>query len=249
MLASIEFFIFLLIAGGTALFNWLKQRSEREAELKQTHLPPPPARQRESTINRGSPPPLSEPPKRTRSWEDELRDMLEGTTPTTRTPEPPPVVIPERKVPPLPQKSAPPPVRTPPFERIYKAHCNHCGGHIEFPASDMEGLVACPHCNRATVLRPFMDTPVEVLSHQKSLSALASPDRKHDTLAEFRERIASHMHGTSPRPVALDSLRTKAHKQEQAELAEVRGFFRNARTVRPAIIASLILGKPKALED
>lgn len=250
MLASIEFFIFLLIAGGSALFNWLQKRKEAAEEWKD--LPPPnrPAPPRD----RSSPPPASQPAKTT-NWEEELKRMLEGTVPTTRTPPPPPVVVPERNVPPPIPRPTPPPRSEPPArslpktfeEKYYKAHCNHCGEHIEFPASATDELISCPHCHQVTILRPFQDTRVEVLSHQPDLSSFAPVTKKFDAATNLSERVAAHMHTAGHKAVELTSIETT--RKIWPEVAETKALFKNAKTVRQAMIASLIFGPPRAFEN
>ena len=249
-------FIFLLIAGGTALFNWLKQRGEKAEDWANTEQPPPP-RRRDTNQERHPAPPVSQPPKKSTDWEEELRKMLEGTVPSTRTPapqQPPPIVVQERRPPPIPQPPplAPtrhvPPARTKTSEpRFYKGHCNHCGEHIEFPPSAMEEVVACPHCHRPTVLRPFEDTRVEALSHHKDLSSFVSSTRKENATLNFSEKVSAHMHGAGYTPVESTSKITT--RQLWPEVAETKALFKNAKTVRQAMIASLILGQPKALEN
>ena len=135
------------------------------------------------------------------------------------------------------------------FEQIkyYKAHCNYCDGHIEFAASATDEVIACPHCHRPTVLRPFQDTPVEVLSHQKDLSSFASSTRKYDAASQLNERVAAHMHGVGHQAVGMTSIETT--KKIWPEVAETKALFKNAKTVRQAMIASLIFGPPKAFEN
>jgi hypothetical protein len=256
MLASIEtFFIFLLIAGGSALFNWIKKRGEKAEDWSDAELPRAP--RRDSTLERGSPPPISQPPKQPTNWEEELRRMLEGTTapqpPPIRTP--PPMVVLERKPPP-PVPHQPAPVRPEPsamsvpkvFEqKYYKAHCNYCDEHIEFPSSAMEEVISCPHCLRPTVLRPFQETRVETLAHQTDLSSFAAATKKYDAAANLSERVAAHMHGVGHQAVGMTSI--ESTKKLWPEVAETKALFKNARTARQAIIASLILGPPKAFEN
>ncbi len=254
MLASIEtFFIFLLIAGGSALFNWLKKRGEKTEDWGDTNMPPP--IRRESTLERSSPPPISQPTKQATNWEEELRRMLEGTVPTTRTP-PPPIVIQERKAPPPIPRPQPVPQRPEPTtmslpktfaEKYYKAHCNHCDEHIEFPSSATEEVISCPHCYRPTVLRPFQDTRVETITHQTELSSFAAATKKYDAAAHLSERVAAHMHGVGHQAVGLTSI--ESTKKIWPEVAETKALFKNAKTVRQAMIASLIFGPPKAFEN
>ena len=174
--------------------------------------------------------------------------MLEGTVPTTRTP-PPPIVVQERKTPP-PIVRQPEPVYSAPktFEERYsKAHCNHCGEHIEFPASATDEVISCPHCHQATVLRPFQNTRVETLSHQKELSSFNFSTKKYEAASQMSERVAAHMHGVGHMPVGLTSI--ESTKKIWPEVAETKALFRNSKTVRQAMIASLIFGPPKALEN
>lgn len=250
MLANIEFFIFLLIAGGSALFNWLQKRKEAAEELKD--LPPP--NRPTPTRDRVSAPPATKPTKAAK-WEEELKRMLEGTVPTTRTPPPPPIVVQERNVPPpIPRQPTParsePPTRSLPktFEERYsKAHCNHCGEHIEFPASATNELISCPHCHQVTVLRPFQDTRVEILSHQPDLSSFAAATKKFDAATNLSERVAAHMHTAGHKAVGLTSI--ESTRKMWPEVAETKALFKNAQTVRQAMIASLIFGPPKAFEN
>ena len=253
MLASIEtFFIFLLIAGASALFNWLKKRGEKTDDWSSTELPPPPRRQ--STLERQSTP-TSQPTPKTTSWEEELRRMLEGTVPTTQNPAPPPIIVQERKPPPaiprqpVPQRVEPPTMSLPKtFEqKYYKAHCNYCDEHIEFPSSAMEEVISCPHCHQPTVLRPYENTRVEILAHQTDLSSFATATKKYDAASALSERVAAHMHGVGHQAVGLTSI--ESTKKLWPEVAETKALFKNAKTVRQAVIASLILGPPKAFEN
>ena len=248
--ASIEtLFIFLLIAGGSALVNWLKRKGENTDILTDDELSRP--TRSEAPPFRDSQTPARTPAKPATNWEEELRRMLEGTVPTTRTP--PPIVVQERK-PPVSRPSEPVvPERTTRSlpkafqEKYYKAHCNHCGEHIEFPASAMEEVTACPHCHQATVLRPFEDTTVEALAHKKVLTQFNASTRAYEQASQLSQRVAAHMHGVGHQAVGLTS--TQTIKRMWPEVAETVALFRNAKTVRQAVVASLILGPPKALEN
>ena len=249
--ASIEsLFIFLLIAGGSALINWIKKRGENSGVPTDEPLPRAP---------RGNPapyrtpsPPIERPAKATTNWEEELRRMLEGAVPTTRIP--PPIVVQERKPPvarqPVAVEQEESLMSTPRIfheTKYYKAHCNHCGGHIEFPASAMEEVTSCPHCHQATVLRPFENTPVEVLAHKSALTEFNASTRSYEQASQLSQRVAAHMHGVGHQAVGLTSPQTI--KRMWPEVAETVALFRNAKTVRQAVVASLILGPPKALEN
>ncbi len=99
MIAAIEtFWIFLLIAAGSAFFNWLKKNSEPSGESR---LP-------DSEPRRNTPSPESQAsPRKTVNWEEELRKMLD--IPAASPPPAPPRVI---------QKSPPPPPPAPASYRL-----------------------------------------------------------------------------------------------------------------------------------
>jgi len=48
-------------------------------------------------------------------------------------------------------------------ERFCICSCEHCGEHIEFPASGVGTRVACPHCGAETVLTEVQERPAEKL--------------------------------------------------------------------------------------
>ncbi len=244
-----SFLIFLLIAGASAFFNWLKKRGEKSNDWTQAETPTAPSRRNNPA------PPVSQPTRTTTNWEEELRRMLEGTTAPAPVRTPPPVIVSEKKpaatVFHRTVETEPPPSMAVPKvfteTKFYKAHCNYCEGHIEFPASAMDNVVSCPHCHRPTVLRPFENTPVEVLAHQKDLSEFNFSTRKYEEASQLSERVAAHMHEVGHKAVGLTSIET--HQKAWPEVAQTVALFRNAKSVRQAVIASLILGPPKALEN
>jgi hypothetical protein len=247
--ASIEsFFIFLLIAAGSAFFNWLKKRGENSEDWTQTENPGKPPTI--SSHNSPGPPPT----RATTNWEEELRRMLEGAAPSTRNPNPP-IIVPERK--PVPATSRQPAVRD--VERstmalpksfdqkFYKAHCNNCDGHIEFPAAAMDEVISCPHCHRPTVLRSFEDTAVEKLAHRNVMADFDATEKTYEEASQLSRRVAAHMHSVGHVPVGMTSI--VSTKKVWPEVAETKALFKNAKTVRQAMIASLIFGPPKAFEN
>lgn len=249
--AGIEsFFIFLLIAGATALFNWIKKRRESQDDWGEIKTPPAPVRAREWRETQ-PPPRASLPPKTSTNWEEELHKMLEGTVPRTPPMRPPP----QRRAPPAkpvniePEPPSQPSMSVPEIfqrEKFYKAHCNHCDGHIEFPASAMEQVISCPHCARPTVLRPFTQTRVEELAHRKVLAEFTRSTQKYEEASNLSQRVAAHMQTVSHQPAPLTFTEKK---KPWREVSQVLAQFHDARSIRQAMLASLILGPPKALEN
>jgi hypothetical protein len=244
--------IFLLIAAASAFFNWIKKQSETSsADWK----PEPPPRPRNPTYSKASA--SSAKPQATSNWEEELRRMLENAAPTTRNPSPP-------RIPQQPRTATPPKtvsassrggeqstsLSVPKIfseQKFYKAHCNYCDGHIEFPASAMDEVVPCPFCHKPTVLRPFEMTPVEVLAHQNVSADFATTEKTYEEASQLSQRVAAHMQGVVQNPVGRTGI--EVARKPSREIVRAELLFKNSRRVREAIVASVILGPPRAFEE
>ena len=187
-----------------ASFVWSAYQKRRaEEESSEPLLPPKP---------KGSGPPSRPGPQRPaqqsrptepRSWEEELRRVLQGESPTA----PPPVVIVREPAP------APPPLpraRPAPAPRIAEANPMDVGLPVAMPSLTQS---AAAH-HRATHLD----------------EAVAERMRK------VGERLATHK-------VAL------GQKTSAVEIRRALALLKDRHSQRAAIIASLILGPPKALEN
>lgn len=64
-------------------------------------------------------------------------------------------------------------------QQFLKANCQHCGGHIEFPADGLGLTVACPHCQGKTVLKeaepPSRLAPTAPVPASASVAAATTP--------------------------------------------------------------------------
>ncbi|MDB6027556.1 MAG: hypothetical protein JWM68_3779, partial [Verrucomicrobiales bacterium] len=131
-------------------------------------------------------------------------------------------------------------------EKFYKAHCTHCGGHLEFPASGMGQVIACPLCQGATVLRPFGQTPVETISHRREMAHLTEASSHMRQASQMDERVAEEMSDAVRNPVG--STYVEDFKVRSIENENVIALLQTPRTARQVIIASILLAPPKALE-
>jgi hypothetical protein len=61
------------------------------------------------------------------------------------------------------------------------------------------------------------------------------------------QRVAAHMHQVGYKPVGTTTI--ERSRKVWPEVAETKALFKNAKTVRQAMIASLIFGEPKAFEN
>lgn len=199
--ASIEsFLIFLLIAAGSAFFNWLKKRGEKTEDWSNEENRPGTPVDRDYP----APPPLAPRREPTTNWEEELRRMLEGgssqeTPPPVQVPRPAPVYRP-----------VPPPI--------------------------------------ATVKRTV--TPVFVQEEEGPAiepPSLAKAKVGYERASHIEDNVASHFKHMAQHPVALTS--TGFHMNRTPEIDRARTFLKNRASIREALIASIILSPPKALEN
>lgn len=240
----VSLFVFLIIAGATAFFNWLKNRRAEDWTKEQT---PP-----------GAPPRIPSGQRKVSDWEAELRRMLEMEEPKTPPPMPPIVreTRPPPRIPSRPVVAPPPPVQpspvlsTPPVfgqVRTYKGHCENCGAHIQFPSNMMGDTVICPRCHSRTVLEPFQQTPVEDLMHRTEPRTWKESAAAYQRATELEQKVASRMEEVTHKPVQLTSVQD--FKKRSVEIEQVVALLRKPQTARQGIIASVILGPPRALEN
>lgn len=249
MLASIEsIFIFLVIAAISAMFGGKKKRKEGDIgeDWATRQAPPRIPRQTSQKYTPSSVPPA----KKQVDWEEELRRMLQGTNP-----QPPPIPKPAPPVPRTPPPRPQPVSRPEPSpalpkifrqERLYKGHCENCGGHLEFRPEHMEETVPCPHCNQLTVLRPFTQTKVETLTHKATVGDFGKGAQTWQRASTLDQRVGTDMAARLRRPV--DLTKAQVRTQRSPEIDSAVALLATPRTARQAVIASLIFSPPKAME-
>jgi hypothetical protein len=243
MLAAggVEFFVFLLIMAASAIFNWLQKRG-KETDWSEVEKPLSP----EQEQSRGG----------TFDWEQELRRMMAIPAPQLA---PPPVIREHRPTPPtptpVPAPATKPEPASPPGMAVsrdfgqtkhYKAHCEHCGGHIEFPANLMGESVLCPHCYKQTVLHPFGETKLEQIMHRTELAVLQESASAYQRAEQLDQSVAERLGAIDRQPVQATHVE---HLQKRSEEIQATvSMLRTPQSARQAILASVILAPPKALE-
>jgi hypothetical protein len=217
-----KFWIFVAIAIGSIIVEWLKKKkppgetgSTDEAE---------PHRSTTSTPSR----PAASQPAATSGWEEELRRLLGGEPPVARpppvhTPQPTPVPPPIRPVViqaprpvlvPSPVTGAPPVVRSipPPLAETAKAEAR----------------------KSVEIQLPTLKGPITAYQRASHLQGHVIERSKH--VDEMTER-------------QLASVPTARHTSVSPDAVRSIALIRNRNTVRQAIVASLIFGAPKGLEN
>jgi hypothetical protein len=212
---DLTFLVFIVIIAASALFNWLKRKNEMQDEWEDPSRPGHPPQHRPQTPGA----PHERPPK---SWEEELRRLLEGDRPQAPPPEqrqpspppyqapaPPPVYSPLRPSRPA-ASTKPPPVIVrevgPPPPRAFD---------VSPPPVKRPKVVARTVSTHAGAVMPAAPLPPSNLAYQ----------------------LRSHQG-----PTGYDRTR------RSPEVEQVLRIFRNPSTARQAVIASIILNPPKALE-
>jgi hypothetical protein len=188
----IGLFVFVLVAIVSMLF---KKKEKQEEDFD---LPP------ELKPRRPQPPPVA------KSWEAELRRLLENRPP------PPPVV---RHAPPPTPVSAPPPIAPSPW-------------------AERE--------SHAPVSPPARARHPESAAAFTAEGEMCEPDAQFAGATHLQERVAHHLADVTRHRVSSTQVQ---HRGASREAAHARELVRTPRGARAAIIASIILGPPKALEQ
>jgi hypothetical protein len=208
----IQFIVLMVLAGATALFNWIRKRGQPDEWGDE--------------MDRETPPdsPLDRPRPEKPDWEEELRRLLEGeeappkTPPRAPPPIPPPVVVVNRPTPPpVRQQPAPPP--------------------LPFPSPRSQPSEWAPEPPEQ---REIPEAAVPVQSLQEAARAFLRGN-------QLESKVAAQMHDVG-RHAQLRSV-TAVPQQTAAEVKRARRWLDDRESLRAAVIASVILGPPKSLED
>ncbi len=110
-------------------------------------------------------------------------------------------------------------------------------------------------CGDSTLWKPSEKTPLTAIATIKIAEKVCRANKVDPAIFSLivghqknvGERVAAHMHAAGHHPVGLTSI--ESTKKIWPEVAETKALFANAKTVRQAMIASLIFGPPKAFEN
>ncbi len=170
-------------------------------------------------------PPDRRPPPRMTSWEEEMRRLLEGEagTPPPR-PRPPPVVI--AQPPPL---VAPKPPLVPTAAPVIRP-------------------VIVPRTARPAIELPPSATmspkPAEAAVVRKA--GLSESKLAYERASQIDKTVSQHIDRVPGQRVLATVVQ---RRPPPPEIAQGRSLFKNAQSARQAVIASIILGPPKSLDE
>jgi hypothetical protein len=217
-----KFWILVAIAIGSIIVEWLKKKKppgEPGSTDEQESRRPT-----SSTTSR----PAAPRPAATTDWEEELRRLLSGEPPVTK---PPPVPTPQ----PTP---APPPIRPvviqAPKPVPVPSPVTGAPPVVRTIPPPLAGTVMAEARKSVEVQLPTLKESVTAYQRAGHLQAQGIERLKH--VAEMSERHVASAPAAHRTTVSPDAVRTIA-------------LIRNRNTVRQAIVAAMILGAPKGLEN
>ncbi len=219
------FLIFLVIAGISAVAEWLKKKRERDqaGDSPEAGWTAPPAQTTgsPSSATNADGKPLSQ-------WEEEIRRMLNGLDPQVQPPLPPPPIV----------RQAPPPIyQSRPVVVAVEE------GESEEPVPTYLSSMERPDSayRRAAGLEQVVDGRMATAASLGN--AFDAWNRAGSIDARVRARLGEASNFLQHAPAG------KVNKSRSAEAEQLVAAFRSPATVRQAFVASFVLGPPKALEN
>jgi hypothetical protein len=237
--------VFLLFAGGSAFLNWLKKRKERkqyEHEAAERARRGEPEPQWEDSVaveaedDYASPvvvqPPQPKPQPAARSWEEELKRLLEGdfaNPPPQQKAEPPPL-------PPVVVLPAPAPARREPVRPARRA---------PEPEPVLPTLPPVFSRGGQTEDAPSHETH-EGYGH---LSTLGQSAKAYDRASHLSDLVAAKLAAMDSKTAFLPPETQAIHRRIRSDdMVSVLKLLRTPSSARQVILAQTILGTPKGLE-
>lgn len=239
--ASVEGAIILLVLWLlSAVFDWMKRRAEKKRSGAPAPAPPP--------VRPGqhpAPAPATAPPPAAKTWEEELKRLLEGESPvfTPAPPPPPPPVAPPIIV------SVPPPVLAP-TRTPARAPASRRTAAVE-PMSEESDAPSRPlatlreseaaHRRTGSLDRRTGERLQKVHALGTAGAAYSSASQLHERVATRMRNVVEHTREASAAPPEI----RRHHVAATATLA----LLRSPQSARQAIVTALVLAPPKAMEN
>ena len=217
-----KIWIFVAIAIGSIIVEWLKKKNQPG----ETDSTTDDAESRQPTISTTSRP-TGTRPSSTSDWEEELRRLLGGEPPVAKPPVP---------------RSQPTPV-PPPIQPIVIQAPSPVAGHP--PVTDAPQAIQSvpPRLARTAMLEA--EKMVEI-----QLPTLKESGKVYQRASHLQEQVVERLkHVEEMTTRHLARVPTAHRSTVSPDAIQTIALIRNRNTVRQAIIAGLILGTPKGLEN
>ena len=228
--ASVEGAIILLVLWLlSALFNWIKRRAEEKQSGAPPAIPPRPGEH---------PAPATAPTTAAKSWEEELKRLLEGESPVF-TPSPPPPVAPPVIV------TVPPPVLGPGRASVTRrtAAVEPWSEESDAPSRPLATLRESEAALRrgSTLDRRTGERLQKAQSLATAEAAYSSASQLHERVAARMRHVVDHTREVGAAPLEI----RRHHVAATATLA----LLQSPLSARQAIVTALVLAPPKAMEN
>ena len=216
--------VFLAIILLSALSNWIKQRQERKQEQLSDADPDLAERP-----GRPIPPTPGEVlPRQGRDWEEELRRLFEGDR----------------------EEKAPPPLPRPVLRPVVIET-------VEKPPSRPPVVVVAPRVLTPApspvspkALPPEPRTAGPAPGAKSAGLSLAEAAQAFERASHLKNLPVSRVHATHPTAhLRSDNPASVAHRIQTPEVAALLSLLRHPHSARQAILAGIVLGPPKGLEE
>ena len=235
--ASVEGAILLLVLYLlSALFNWIKRRAEQKQSGAPAPAPPRPGEH---------PAPAPAPAPAAKTWEEELKRLLEGESPVfaPSPPPPPPPVAPPLIV------TVPPPVLAPARAPARATATRRTAAvapmseESDAPSRPLARLRESETAYRrgSTLDRRTGERLQKVHALTTAEAAYSSASQLHERVAARMRHVVDHTREASPSPLEI----RRHHVVATATLA----LLQSPQSARQAIVTALVLAPPKALEN
>jgi hypothetical protein len=228
-----EALITLLIFAGYAIVNAIfKKKNAGEDGTPGGEAPP----SRTSRPRENPQPPPARPPAPTINWEEELRRML-GEEPSVAPPRPSPVVVPPPPPPARPRTVSRPILAPPPVTARSGDDEEDTGLKVPMPSLTDSARAY----ERASQLDDKMQT------RMRQRRTMSEATNSYEQASRLDVRVAEHMRQVTEGVSAFTAAPRMPRRSQTAESAGA--MVKSREGLRLAIIASVVLGPPKALES
>ena len=232
--ANVEGAIILLVLWLlSALFNWIKRRAEEKQSGAPAPAPPRPGEH---------PAPATAPAPAAKTWEEELKRLLEGESPSSTPPPPPPVA------PPL-IVTVPPPVLAP-ARTPARATTTRRTAAAEPISEDSEGPSRPLATLRESEAARRRTGSLERRTGERlqKAQALATAEAAYSSASQLHERVAARMRHVVDHTSEVGASPLETRRHHPAATATL-ALLQSPQSARQAIVTALVLAPPKALEN
>lgn len=237
--ASVEGAIILLVLWLlSALFDWVKRRAEKKQSESPAPTSPPMC-----PGQHPAPAPATVPPPAAKTWEEELKRLLEGESPVFTPAPPPPPVAPPIIV------TVPPPVLAP-ARTPARAPATRRTAAVE-PMSEESDAPSRPLATLSeseSAYRRGSTLDRRTGERLQKVHALGTAEAAYSSASQLHERVAARMRNVIDHTREANPSSPETRRRHVAATATM-ALLQSPQSARQAIVTALVLAPPKAMEN